>query len=230
MKRKLLVLVSLLMIFCLLPLEGLAVRWGTVVRVTARSAVDVRKGPGSDYGRLGEVQPENTYPLLGEKNGWYYIVYTGDKTGYVPSKYTTPEHGLVPDYLGSGDYVDAVVRVTHYNALNVRSGPGKKYSTIGSAKPDSTWTFLGTDDGWNIIQYSPSQIGYIAANRTEVEVVDAWSGPSDVVYADCDVCNNTRICPTCKGEQVVYSAVARDEVDCPTCAGLGVCYACYSNE
>ena len=176
MKRSVLALACLLMIACLLPLESLAVCWGPVVRITARSAVNVRQKPDANSKMLGEVQPQNTYPCLSKTGDWYEIIYTGDITGYVPVKYVTLETGLVPNHLGSGVPVEAVVRVTHVNPLNVRGGPGKKYGTIGTAKPDSTYPFLGTDDGWNSIQYSATRIGYIAANRTTVEVVGEANG------------------------------------------------------
>lgn len=225
MKRKVVMLLSLLMILCLLPLESMAVCWGAVVRITSSAAVNVRQKPDAKSRLLGEVQPQNTYPCLDKVGDWYEILYTGDITGYVPAKYVTRETGLVPNHLGGGAPVDAIVRVTHYNALNVRSGPGKKYSTLGSAKPDSTWTFLGTDDGWNIIQYG-HEIGYIAANRTEVEVVDGQAGATGAASVDCDVCDNTRVCRTCMGACHVYSAAKQDYVRCPSCDGQGACYAC----
>ncbi len=170
MKRKLLVLVSLLVLCCLMPLEGLAVRYGDVVRITNNVSLNVRSGPGTNYGVIGEVQPENIYPYLGTENGWHHILYTGNIEGYVSAKKSTVEPGVVPDHVGTGRYVEAVVRITHTNSLKIRSGPGKSYGQIGTAYPNETYPYLGPDDGWNRIEYNGRE-AYVAANRSEVEVI-----------------------------------------------------------
>lgn len=171
MKRKWISLICLLAILCMLPLESLAVSFGDVVRISNKVAVNVRKGPGTNYGLLGEAQPTNLYVYLGEEDGWYRILYR-DQEGYVAANRVTVETGLVPDEYGTGESVYAIVRVTHSNKLNVRSGPGKKYKSLGQVSPGTTWDYAGMDDGWNIIYLPDGQLGYIAANRTEVEVVE----------------------------------------------------------
>lgn len=205
MKKRCFAWMLLVMLLCLLPLEGLATRWGSVVRITNSNAVNVRSGPGTGYRVLGEAQPENLYVYLGEEDGWNCILYQ-DQPGYVSANRTTIEDGLVPDEYGWGDYVEAIVRVTHYNALNVRSGPGKKYGTIGQAASGSTWDYAGMDDGWNIIYLPDGQLGYIAANRTAVEVIDTFyaqpdnggngldgesGATSDASETLCEYCNGT---------------------------------------
>lgn len=223
MKKKL--LVCLLLMICLLPLEGLAARYGEVVRITNRNAVNVRKGPGTGYGMIGEAQPENIYAYLGTENGWHRILFTGDTEGYVSANLTTVEPGLVPDDVGYGERVEAVVNVTHYNALNVRKGPGTKYGSMGEAKPGSSWPYLGTDDGWNIIEYTNGRIGYLAANRTEVEVIDVIAG-STSAKEECFSCNATGICSTCDGTYYIYHAAKKEHVACISCGASGECYAC----
>jgi len=221
MKRKLLTLVCLLMIVCLLPLEGLAVRRGDVVRITNNNAVNVRKGPGTGYSVLGEAQPENLYVYLGTENGWHRIIYTGDTVGYVSGNRTTIEDGLVPDDVGYGEKVNAVVRVTHGNSLNVRKGPGKKYGSMGEARPGSEWEYLGMDDGWNIIDYN-GRNGYIAANRTEVDVVAGATQTS----MKCRVCPGDGVCTTCDGSGSIWYAYNWIYDTCVSCEGSGDCWGC----
>ncbi|MBE5793919.1 MAG: hypothetical protein E7323_04480 [Clostridiales bacterium] len=208
MKKKCLVLLCLLMILCMLPLGGMAIRYGSVVRITNGNAVNVRKGPGTGYGVLGEAQPQNLYVHLGSSGDWECILYQGEE-GYVSASRVTVEEGLVPDQYGYGSYVDAIVRVTHGNALNVRKGPGKKYGSIGQAKPGTTWEYLGMDDGWNIIAYN-DQVGYIAANRTEVEAV---SSPTPTASSsDCEYCNGT-------GKLTILELNMK--IECAFCDGTG---------
>lgn len=224
MKRKWMALVCVAVMLCVLPLEGMAIRRGDVVRITNANAVNVRKGPGTGYGVIGEAQPENTYVYLGTENGWHRIIFTGDTEGYVSGNRTAIEDGLVPDYVGYGEKVEAVVRVTHGNALNVRKGPGQKYGSMGTARPQSEWTYLGMDDGWNIIDYN-GKTGYIAANRTEVEVVDVIAGATG--GADpCADCEGEGDCWTCRGTGLIYNRKTGYSTECPTCEGEGICLTC----
>ncbi|MBR2924597.1 MAG: SH3 domain-containing protein [Clostridia bacterium] len=211
MKKKYFAFLCLLLMVSLLPLSGLAVKYGDVVRITNPNAMNVRRGPGTGYGVIGEAQPTNIYIYLGEEDGWYCILFR-DEVGYVAANKVTLETGLVPDDFGWGDRVEAIVRVTHGNALNVRSGPGTKYGSIGQAKSGSTWEYLGMDDGWNIINYNGSY-GYIAANRTEVEVIDGGAEPTSVAAESCEYCNGT-------GKLTILELNAK--VECVFCDGTGV--------
>ena len=240
MKRRITLLACLLLILCLLPMEGLAVRYGQVVRITHHVSLNVRSGPGTSYGVIGEVQPENIYPYLGTENGWNRIRYTGGVEGYVSGNKTTIEDGLVPDELGTGQLVEAIVRITHTNTLNIRSGPGKSYGVIGVANPNDTYPYLGPDDGWNMIRYTNGQVGYVAGNRSEVEVVGVMAGDSiapetdgtsgatgttDIAFA-CSQCDGNGVCTTCEGSGFVYGAVQQNFIECPSCLRLGTCWRC----
>lgn len=226
MKKRCFVWMLLVVLLCLLPLEGLATRWGNVVRITNSNAVNVRSGPGTGYRVLGEVQPENLYVYLGEEDGWNCILYQ-NQPGYVSANRTTIEDGLVPDEYGWGDCVDAVVRVTHYNALNVRGGPGKKYSTLGQAKPDSTWQYLGMDDGWYIIAYG-NKTGYIAANRTAIEILGTYPAPEGTSGATAEAASPSvpeaessatpaAVCEYCGGTGKLTIQELDAKIDCFFC-------------
>ena len=71
-----------------------------------------------------------------------------------------------------------VVRITHYQKVNVRSGPGAGYSYLGEVSPDDVFEYLGTENGWNRIQYTSSKVGYVSGNLSTVEYgsVEAISG------------------------------------------------------
>jgi N-acetylmuramoyl-L-alanine amidase len=201
----------LLLAVSMLPLNGLAIRYGDVVRITNSNAVNVRKGPGTSYGVLGEAQPTNLYVSLGSCGGWECILYHGQE-GYVSADRVTVETGLVPDEYGWGDSVLAIVRVTHHNALNVRSGPGTRYSSVGQVSSGSTWDYAGMEDGWNIIYLPNGELGYIAANRSEVEVVEVIGGATSSTADDCEYCNGT-------GKLTILEL--NTKIECVYCDGTG---------
>jgi len=74
-----------------------------------------------------------------------------------------------------------VVRITHYQKVNVRSGPGSGYTYLGEVSPDEVFEYLGSENGWNCIQYTSSKIGYVSGNLSTVEYgsVEAVSGATE---------------------------------------------------
>lgn len=174
MKRKLLVAICLLMVFCLLPMEGMALRLGNVVRVTSSGTLNVRKGPGTDYGTVGSVKPDYIYIYLGTENGWNKIVYSEDVVGYISGNKSVVEAGLVPDEYSDGLFAEAIVRITHTATLNIRKGPSKDTKVVAIANPKDTYKYMGPANGWYAVQLEDGTIGYVAANRSEVEFLGVY--------------------------------------------------------
>lgn len=245
MKKRVLALVILLILCCLLPLEGMAVRYGQVVRVVSGSSTKVRSGPGTNHSSIGNAYLENIYPYLGTENGWYHIRYVGNLDGYVDAGKCVVEPGLVQDSIGNGPFVNAVVRITNKYSINIRSGPAKVYDVIGTAYHDETYPYLGPEDGWYCIRLSNGQEGYVAANRTSVEVLGELPitarptqaptavpmptlSPTAAPSYDgvCHMCGGNGICRTCDGMGLVYGAVEGRYIVCPSCLGFGYCWIC----
>lgn len=229
MKKTFLTLLCMLLAVCFLPLNALAGLYqGDVVYITARSPVNVRSQADADSRMVGEVTPENTYTLLDRVGDWYYIQFRHDIRGYIPTRYAQVQTGIIWDDNHPGE-LDAVVRNTHYNALNVRSEADLDSRVIDSIPPDSTFPFYGTEDGWHRI-WIDGRYGFVAANRTTVEITDTWDiigGPSTAKGSEpCTECESTGDCYTCRNRGYVFGAVEQDYVDCPTCCGLAYCGAC----
>ncbi len=63
---------------------------GTTGMVTANGGLNVRRGPGTGYGKIGWVDFGEQVVILNGQSGWYYIRYStsnGCKIGWVYSKY-----------------------------------------------------------------------------------------------------------------------------------------------
>ena len=60
---------------------------GKTVRITG-STVNVRRGPGTNYERVGSMSRGDTATLLGTEGTWYRI-QTGNITGYVSTEYAS---------------------------------------------------------------------------------------------------------------------------------------------
>ncbi|MBR6571241.1 MAG: SH3 domain-containing protein [Clostridia bacterium] len=61
------------------------------VHITNYRAVNVRRGPGTNYSVICEVQPGDCFPYLGTSCGWHYIMLDDETTGYVANNMTELE-------------------------------------------------------------------------------------------------------------------------------------------
>jgi uncharacterized protein YraI len=117
----------------------------TAVRAT--DVVNVRSGPGTGYGILGQVPAGHTYVAPSKSGDWWKIWYDGGM-GYIHSAYTTTVSGTTG------------VKVTT-DALNVRNGPGTGYAILGQIYLGQIyfWTQHEGLNGWYKIHFDGG-IGY----------------------------------------------------------------------
>ena len=134
-----------------------SISMGTVVN--CRSGVNVRRGPGTNYPILDFAPRGAAYTVI-EKTGAWYKVELGGRMGYIAARY------LTVSALDSGQGM--VVNCKH--SVNVRSGPGARYSVIRSAPRGAVYTVIGKSGGWYKIEWS-GRIGYISADYLSV-----WNG------------------------------------------------------
>lgn len=62
-----------------------------LIQDTPTGWLNVRKGPGTSYDRIGRVYPGESYPLLKEEDNWYKIKIDEETQGWVTSQYTIKE-------------------------------------------------------------------------------------------------------------------------------------------
>lgn len=62
---------------------------------TRSSALNVRRGPGTSYAKVGSVSKGKTVIVLSTSSGWSKILYNGSRTGYVSAQYLSGYYGAV---------------------------------------------------------------------------------------------------------------------------------------
>jgi len=113
------------------------------VRVSSNvSALNVRNGPGTNYGLNGRpLYPGETVRVVGSSNGWYQL----PDGGWFSSAYTSSAGGTGGP--GTGTPVNRTVRAT--TTVNVRNGPGVGYSLNGRPLyPGETVRVIRESSGW----------------------------------------------------------------------------------
>ncbi|MBQ9396154.1 MAG: SH3 domain-containing protein [Proteobacteria bacterium] len=137
--------------------------------VTAASA-NVRKGPGSNYERIGGVTKGKTIQIYEDLGDWLKISYATDYgyiskacTDYTAQEPTTPTQ---PETPATETKTGTVVNVTSY--LNVRDGVGTSgTNVIGKLYGGDSVTIIGEKNGWYQIQYG-SGTGWVCGDYIKV--------------------------------------------------------------
>ncbi len=134
---------------------------GTIINCS--TSVNVRKGPGTGYAKLGVALKGAFYQVLGKSGSWYKIDYKGS-TGYISADYLKVSSG-VPASPAPGSQTGKIVNCT--TSVNVRSGPSTSYSKLGVALKGAVYPVKGKSGSFYAIEYG-GKTGYVSASYLSV--------------------------------------------------------------
>ncbi|MBN1201391.1 MAG: SH3 domain-containing protein [Anaerolineae bacterium] len=132
------------------------------------TALNVRAGPGINFAILGQVAGGEALPIVGRStdNAWYQV-QTVHGTGWVSAAYIIPrnEYGALPDAEGiaAGAAVTGPIGIINTGALNLRSGPGPQYTSLGALAGGEQGRIIGRNADWTwwLIQF-PAGTGWVS--------------------------------------------------------------------
>ena len=105
-------------------------------------ALNVRSGAGTGYARVGSVTQGQTVTIVDSvkaSDGYTWYKISGAASGYVRGDYIS---NIVSDNVQSK--TGSIIA----DALNVRTGPGRNYSTMGTAAYGTRLTIISTSGEW----------------------------------------------------------------------------------
>ncbi|ELC8387859.1 SH3 domain-containing protein [Clostridium perfringens] len=138
--------------------------------VKVNSALNMRSGPGSNYGVIGTLRNNDEVEIIKEVDGWYEIKFNG-KSGYVSSQYIKVVDNESNEEKPSVSLnKQGVVKVN--SALNMRSGPGSNYGVIGTLRNNDEVEIIKEVDGWYEIKFN-GKVGY--ASKSYITIVNEGS-------------------------------------------------------
>lgn len=142
------------------PLEG------TRVFANVSNFVNVRQAADTKSSVVGKLYGKCVATVLQEEGDWVYVT-SGNVTGYV-----------VKEFLLLGEEAEAAIAKTYQpkikvtaNTLNVRTGAGTEYETLGSFKKGAEAELLEKGTEWLKISYKvggETKIGYVYAKYAEI--------------------------------------------------------------
>lgn len=126
------------------------------VKVTG-SLVNARKGPGTNYNKVGEVKAGQVLAVVAEQNSWYKVRIAGLGEAWVASWYTTivspantgnPGNTGAPSTGANPGSVDSGSVMVKTEVLNVRKGPGTGYALVTKIGLNEKHDVLAQQNGW----------------------------------------------------------------------------------
>jgi len=145
-KKVLAFVLALAMAFALCS-TAFALSKGDVLECTGDD-VNVRKGAGTSYGKLGQLDKGDKVTYLGKSGKWYKVEYNG-KTAYVTSQYLKLSSSASdPGSAANGTTLYATTGV------RVRKGASTKTAQVGALTKDQAVEKTGKSGDWIQISYN----------------------------------------------------------------------------
>jgi uncharacterized protein YgiM (DUF1202 family) len=128
----------------------------TVYVNTPGSTLNVRSGPGTGHAVIGNLSHGAKITVTDENKEWYKLTFDG-KTGYVSKAWTKADNTQTTSTVPQSKtvYVN-----TPGSTLNVRSGPGTTYPTLGNLKHGEKITVTEENSSWYKLTYD-GKTGYV---------------------------------------------------------------------
>lgn len=162
---------------------------GTAVGVVNTGALNLRSGPGLQYGRIAATYNGHVVQLLGRNtfSTWLKIRLFDGQEGWVNAKYITTTYpiGNLPVMWDDAVIPGAPTAMVVTGNLNVRTGPGPSYAEITSVPYGTTLTLVGRnhDGTWVKVRLSNGTEGWVNAAYittsvpvTSLPIVDGSTG------------------------------------------------------
>lgn len=187
---------------------GYAEAVGKTAIVTG-SGVNVRAGPGTNFGKTGFVNKGNKLEVITEKNGWYQLKLASGKAGWVIGSYlsisgsaVTPVKPAIPN---SNVTISKTATVAASN-VNVRSGPGTGFAKIITVNKPQQFKVIKESAGWYNLDLGNGRNGWILGKLLTIKTITVPSGNTGSTNPATNVADSTYL--TVKGSIVNVRAGA----------------------
>ncbi|MBI5354293.1 MAG: SH3 domain-containing protein [Chloroflexi bacterium] len=151
------------------------------VEGTTTTQLNVRAEPSTASESLGIINQFSPVQVIGKdaSGSWYQVIYAGSATGrgWVRAEYVqvnaTAEIAVIGGVAGSGSGVSGIV----IQKINVRSGPGTTYESLGVLNPKDVVFITGKDSSgaWMQIEFMSAADGkgWVTEKYLQIENLDS---------------------------------------------------------
>jgi len=137
--------------------------------VVDASVLNIRSGPGPQYGISGRVEEGTRLPVLDKQGDWYKVSLAGGQTGWVA--------GWLVDIKETSAEASASQQVVvTTDILNVREGPGTGNAIVGALHNGDKLPVLDSSGDWYKVRMPGGSTGWIASWLIDVNNVSTTGG------------------------------------------------------
>jgi uncharacterized protein YgiM (DUF1202 family) len=160
---------------------------GIVIRSTAQTSINARSGPGTEFDRVDILRPGTRLLVTGNSDDgqWVQVQLPTGGTGFVFRQLISVDADSTPPTLAPSptepptltptitrtpsptpiplDTEGLVAEVTARRALNIRSGPGRGFQSLGPLDRGTVVNVVGVseDEQWIEIQLADGRTGFV---------------------------------------------------------------------
>lgn len=168
----------------------------TYTGTVTTNGLNIREGAGSDYTKLGSYSKGDQIEILEIKNGWGrtskgwvsmdYVTLDADATVEPTVDTSDDDDTTNEDIVSDGKTTVLGHGVVNLGALNVRSGPGTNYDTLGTVTLGNRYAYyqksgnwVRIKDGWISLSYFyvEGNTGDGSGTGTTTSALNIRSGP-----------------------------------------------------
>lgn len=156
-KNKFAAILAVLLVLAMLP----AALAETVTLAYSGGALNLRKGPGTEYRSLGTLHDGDHIEVLRYGSVWSKVETDSGKIGYIKNLYIDDGN---TDYAAGTDYFDSHFTVYTTAKVNFRAGASTDTASMGTLAKGAKLTALGENDGFYLVKNSAGTQGYVSKN------------------------------------------------------------------
>jgi len=140
----------------------------TGTQMVAERPLNVRSGPGMRHDVIGELNTGDVVTILEQSGNWAQIRYANGAVGYVFFAYLDLYTG--PEPVNTGTSFTGLRYAT--GSVNVRSGPGTKYTRLATLRKGNEVTAVAVSGNWTKIQWEGTEAYVYSKYLKAISVTD----------------------------------------------------------
>ena len=156
MNKKFAAILAALLVLALIPGAALA---ETVSLAYSGGALNLRKGPGTEYASLGTVHDGDHIDVLRYGDIWSKVETDDGKIGYIKNLYI--EDGDT-NYASGTDYFDSHFTAYTTASVNFRAGASTSTASMGTLSKGTKVTVLGENGRFYLVKNSAGTQGFVS--------------------------------------------------------------------
>ncbi len=138
----------------------------------------LRKGPGTDYERVGKLSQGQTVRLLARSDDWYNVQTKAGKTGWLHSELidvaSQVSDNLKTVTVQSNKSKSSIATTTDSN-VNLRVGPSTNHNVLAKLPQGAKLEVIGRQDGWVKVATAKGTVGWVTDDYVTAGAIAAQS-------------------------------------------------------